>query len=173
MSGKTWVTADLHFEHPNIVKFTRRDGQPLRPWDDFDKHDHDIIEMWNDLVADGDRVYMLGDIVMRQKGIWKLGKLKGRKVLVKGNHDIFKLKDYLPYFDDIRACVVGKMKDDKRYVLSHIPVHPDNLIRFGINIHGHTHDGVVRLPDGSPDKRYVCVSLEHTNFKPVELSKFI
>lgn len=98
--------------------------------------------------------------------------MQGRKVLVKGNHDIFKLKDYLPYFDDIRAYVVGKMKDDRRYVLSHIPVHPDNLIRFGINIHGHLHQNVVWL-DGEPDERYHCVSLEHTDYKPVELSKFI
>lgn len=189
MSGRTWVTADLHFGHPNIVKFTRQDGSKLRPWDDHEQHDQDIIRFWNELVAEGDRVYLLGDVCIRRQDLWKLGQLKGRKVLIKGNHDIFKLKEYLPYFDDIRACVVGKMKDEaKRYVLTHVPVHPDSLIRFGVNIHGHLHSGNVmkkgpmydhsdfllnKKTDLTPDNRYICVSLEHTNFRPVQLSDYI
>lgn len=185
MSGKTWVVADLHVGHPNIVNFKRADGSKLRPWEDHEQHDLDIIKFWNELVSDQDRVYLLGDICIRRQALWKVGELKGRKVLVKGNHDIFKLKDYLPYFDDIRAYVVGKMKDDRRYVLSHVPVHPDSLIRFGVNIHGHLHSGRVRKNrplggskyeegnEGEVDERYICVSLEHTDWRPVELSKFI
>jgi calcineurin-like phosphoesterase family protein len=174
MSGKTWVVADLHLEHPNIVNFHRQDGSKLRPWDSYEEHDQALIQYWNELVAPQDRVYLLGDIVIRRKGLYKLGQLQGRKVLVKGNHDIFKLEDYLPYFDDIRAYVVGKMRDgEKRYVLSHVPVHPNSLIRFGINIHGHLHSGFVVDDKGLEDKRYKCVSLEHTNWRPIELSGLI
>ena len=163
MSGKTWVVADLHLGHPNIIKFLRDDGTKLRPFEDIETHDQEIISRWNAVVNPPDRVYLLGDAIMRRKDLWILGQLQGRKVLVKGNHDIFSLKDYAPYFDDIRAYVVQKDQDGNKVILSHIPIHPDSVGRFGTNIHGHLHYQSI------DDPRYVCVSLEHTDYRPIEL----
>lgn len=165
MSGKTWVTADLHLGHRNILTFKDADGNLIRgaKFKDIEDHDESIIRTWNERVGVSDRVYVLGDVVINRRALPSLGRLQGRLVLVKGNHDIFRIEDYLPYFDDIRAYVVQKDHDGNKVILSHIPVHPDSLGQYGSNIHGHLHQNKLN------DKRYVCVSLEHTDYKPIEL----
>lgn len=178
MSGKTWVTADPHFGHAGVCKFLREDGSKLRPWDNPDDMDQALIKNWNEVVHETDRVYLLGDVVINRRCLPILDFLHGRKVLVKGNHDIFKLKDYIPYFDDIRSYVVGNDHHGQRYIMSHIPIHPGSLGRFNKNIHGHLHSGLVKETWGEKqsekiDTRYVCVSMEHTNFTPVDLNTII
>lgn len=163
MSGRSWVAADHHFGHANILNFKRDDGTPLRPFSSIEEHDQTIIANHNALVNPNDRVYMLGDVVINRHKLYMLEQLNGRLVLVKGNHDIFKLKEYLPYFDDIRSYVVQKDKDGNKVILSHIPIHEDSIGRFGTNIHGHLHYNKIK------DERYICVSLEHTNYSPIEI----
>ena len=49
-----------------------------------------MVERWNDVVADGDEVWILGDLVMGQLTVnlaAHVSRLKGHKVLVPGNHD--------------------------------------------------------------------------------------
>lgn len=162
---RTWVTADPHFGHAGVCKFLRNDGSPLRPWDDPQEMDDELVRRWNERVKDEDRVYLLGDVVINRKALHTLYRLKGRKVLVKGNHDIFKLEDYLPHFDDIRAYVVQKDNEGNKVILSHIPIHPESIGRRGTNIHGHLHYNKIE-----DDDRYVCVSVEHTNYYPILLS---
>lgn len=164
MSGKTWVAADHHFSHANILNFKRDNGTPLRDFKTIEEHDETIIKNHNDRVQAQDRVYLLGDVLISRRNRDVLRRLNGRLVLVKGNHDIFKLSDYLPYFDDIRAYVVQKDHDGNKVILSHIPIHPESLGRFGTNIHGHLHYN--KLPD---TEHYVCVSLEHTDYSPIEI----
>lgn len=166
MSGRTWVCADHHFGHQNIIKFTRDDGTPLRNFKSIEEHDETIIKNHNELVDPKDRVYLLGDICITRRSISTLGRLNGRLVLVKGNHDIFRFSEYLPYVDDIRAYVVQKDKNHNKVIMSHVPIHPDCLDRFGVNIHGHLHYRQI-----DKDTRYICVSLEHTGFKPIEVYK--
>lgn len=165
MSGRTWVAADHHFSHPNIVKFADANGKLIRGslWSTSEEHDEAVIARHNDLVDPGDRVYLLGDVAIARRGIKSLGRLNGRLVLVKGNHDIFKIDEYLPFVDDIRSCVVQKDKDGNKVILSHVPIHPDCLERWGTNIHGHLHQNKIN------DPRYICVSLEHTDYKPIEI----
>lgn len=162
MSGRTWLIADPHFGHANIINFKRDDGTPLRPFKSVEEMDDTIVNNWNAVVDPKDRVYVLGDVVMNRQCLHTLYRLQGRMVLVKGNHDIFSLKDYAPFFDDIRAYVVKKDKHGRKVILSHVPIHPDSVGRWGINIHGHLHYQTV------DDPRYKCVSVEHTNYTPVE-----
>lgn len=173
MPGKTWVAADHHFGHANILTFKRDDGSPLRPFASIEEHDETIIANHNVVVDPEDRVYLLGDLAMHRRNVHLVSRLNGRLVLVKGNHDIFKIKDYLKYFDDIRAYVVQKDQDGNKVILSHIPIHPESLGRFGTNIHGHLHYQRVlsehNLHGPRPDPRYICVSLEHTNYSPIEI----
>lgn len=73
----------------------------------------------------------------------------------------FKLEEYTEYFKDIRAYhVLDGM------IMSHIPLHPESLARFGTNIHGHLHSNKVML-DGKEDVRYHCVCVEHTDYQPI------
>lgn len=167
--SSTFVVADTHWSHYNIVKFTRADGTKLRPWDTVEEMDRDMIELWNATVGPKDKVYVLGDWCINRRGLQIGTQLNGDKILIKGNHDNFKLDEYTLIFRDIRACrVLGGCN----VIMSHIPVHESQLYRFKANIHGHLHDNVV-MKDGQPDPRYICVSVEHTGFKPILLDKVL
>ena len=159
-----FLVSDTHFGHAGVCRFTRNDGvTKLRPFDTPEEMDEAMIEAWNERVRPGDRVYHLGDVVINRKALKTLDRLNGRKVLIKGNHDIFKLADYTPYFDDIRAYHVMN-----GLILSHIPIHESGLYRFGSNIHGHTHSNRVLLPNGDIDVRYQCVCVEQLpDFAPI------
>ena len=157
-----FLTSDTHFGHTNICKFTNYDGSPVRPWDDVQEMDEEMVKRWNDTVGPKDKVYHLGDVVINRKSLAIMDRLNGDKVLIRGNHDIFSLADYSKYFRDIRGChVMNGM------ILSHIPIHEESLGRFGVNIHGHLHSNRV-MKYGVVDTRYHCVCVEQTpDFAPI------
>lgn len=158
--------ADPHFTHKNIVKFTTTGGAPLRPWDDHLEMDEAMIELWNKQVKPTDRVFIGGDFCMNRSAIPIAERLNGTKILIKGNHDLHPLEDYLPYFHDIVAC-----ESLGQYVITHIPIHPSSLTRWKGNIHGHIHDLVVKrtteFKTEIEDLRYTCISAEHLNYVPI------
>jgi calcineurin-like phosphoesterase family protein len=160
--------SDTHFGHVGVTQFLRDDGTKLRPWDNVDEMNESMVTNWNNVVGKKDTVYHLGDVVMNRRALPILGRLNGRKVLIKGNHDIFKLQDYAPYFEDIRAYDVKGS-----YIASHIPVHPESLGRFLVNVHGHTHARRVLTPDGGVDLRYKCVCVEQINYTPVPVESVL
>jgi calcineurin-like phosphoesterase family protein len=157
----TFVISDTHFGHKNICNFLRDDGSKLRPWTNPDEMDQFMIDKWNSVVQPGDKVYHLGDVVINRKAMSIMHALNGKKVLIKGNHDLFKLADYTPHFYDIRACHVLD-----KCILTHIPIHELSFGRFRGNIHGHLHDR--RVPD-----RYQSVCVEQINYTPVEFSEVV
>lgn len=84
MSGRWFLTSDLHLGHKNIVKF--REG----PWgNDIDHHDTELINRWNRTVTPDDTVLLLGDFIMGQKDttLDYIHRLNGHIILVPGNHD--------------------------------------------------------------------------------------
>lgn len=155
--ARTFLTADTHFSHAGVCRFLRADGSKLRPWDDPDDMDEALVENWNRVVGPEDKVYHLGDVAINRRGLNVLPRLNGQKVLIKGNHDIFRLHDYAQHFYDIRGSHVLD-----RLLLSHIPIHPDSIERYRGNVHGHLHANTIG------DPRYLCVSVEHTNFTPID-----
>lgn len=164
----TFLIGDPHFGHVNICRFPASDGHgKLRPWDDVADMDEAMVERYNAKVGPNDKCYFLGDVCINRRALPILGRLNGDKVLIKGNHDIYRLEEYAPYFRDIRAYhVMNGM------ILSHIPVHESALYRFGANIHGHLHDKRVMLADGSGiDPRYITVSVEQTDYAPISLDE--
>ena len=174
---KTFVISDTHFGHRNIITFKDSDDKPLRDFPSVEAMDDHMVECWNSVVSEGDRVYHLGDVVINRKALATLGRLKGKKVLIKGNHDIFKLKDYSKYFDDIRAY---KVMPKHGIIMSHIPIHPECLARWKLNIHGHLHSNVVKQEvfgtfgkEEEDDDRYMSVCVEQINYTPVNLQDII
>lgn len=163
--ANVFLISDTHFGHTNICKFRRADGTKLRPWDDVQEMDHTLIQNWNNVVGANDKVYHLGDVFINRRHRFILDGLNGRKVLIKGNHDIFDLNSYTPFFKDIRAYHVLD-----KFILSHVPIHPQQMERFAGNIHGHLHEHQVRQENGDLDPRYLTVCVEHIRFTPVELS---
>lgn len=176
MSGRTWVYSDPHFYHGNICKFEREPGVKLRPWDDAEQMTEDMIRWYNEMVDDQDRVYILGDVAFSAAHMQRsVGRMKGRKVLVPGNHEPLKMRKYFDLFDDVRGYVVKK-----GFIMSHIPIHPGSLSRGKLNIHGHTHANNVTWPavnprqmSSVPDDRYFCACVEQTNFRPILLDDIL
>jgi len=164
-----FLVSDTHFGHAGVCRFVRNDGvTKLRPWDDPAEMDEAMVERWNERVRPNDKVYHLGDVVLNRKALGIMRRLNGDKVLIRGNHDIFKDEDYTPYFRSLRGYhVMNGM------ILSHIPIHSESLGRFGVNIHGHLHANRVMLPGFNGkitdivDVRYHCVCVEQTDFAPI------
>ena len=90
-----------------------------------------IKENWNSKITNGDTVYILGDVGREGNNreneylLQILSTLKGKKVLVAGNHD--KLEDYrirqifseICYYKEVRDSFKGKTYN---LVLSHYPI---------------------------------------------------
>ena len=173
----TWLVSDTHFGHAGVCRFMVPDGfTKLRPWDDPEEMDEFMVKAWNERVRPQDKVYHLGDVVINRRCLPTLARLNGDKVLIRGNHDIFRDDEYRRYFRELRAYhVLNGM------ILSHIPLHSDSLGRFGVNIHGHLHAHRVKkavdidfetgtvLYGDEIDPRYHCVCVEQTDFAPILL----
>jgi len=162
-----FLISDTHFGHHNMYNFTLHDGTRVRhEFENVTEGDLAMIQNWNKVVGKKDKVYHLGDVFINRKAKFILNELNGDKVLIKGNHDIFKLNDYTEFFRDIRAYhVLDKM------IISHVPIHRESLGKFVGNVHGHLHRGVVLDSEKNPDPMYQSVCVEHINYTPIELSE--
>jgi calcineurin-like phosphoesterase family protein len=78
-----WFTADLHLGHANIIRYCDR------PFASVGAMDRALVERWNEVVADGAEVWVLGDVAMGQidRSLGLVHELAGTKLLVPGNHD--------------------------------------------------------------------------------------
>jgi calcineurin-like phosphoesterase family protein len=181
--SSTFLISDTHFGHGNIVKFCDANGDKIRPWDDLESMTEDMVRMWNETVKPQDKVYHLGDVAIARRGLDVLRRLNGRKVLIRGNHDIFKLQDYAEHFYDIRGVHVLPKSN---IIMSHIPLHPDNLkSRNWRNIHGHLHSNrvmKVRAVDvrtgetqysNQIDPRYFNASVEQISYRPISFDEVL
>jgi calcineurin-like phosphoesterase family protein len=173
-----FVISDTHFGHTNSwEKFKLPCGAPLRPFTSNEEMDETMIERWNAKVKPTDTVYHLGDVVINQKHLHLVSRLNGRKILIRGNHDIFKDKQYAEVgFEQIHGVRVFVDK----FILSHIPLHPECVTeRFKVNVHGHLHANEIMgwwkhgyaEDTEMPDPRYLCVSVEHTNYEPLHFDE--
>lgn len=168
---ETYFISDTHFGHRNMLNFKRDDGKPLRPFIDVEDMDNTMIENWNSIVKPQDKVYHLGDVVMARSQLKTLAQLNGRKVLIKGNHDICKIQDYLNYFEDVRAY---KVYPNYGIICSHIPLHAGVFTsRWKVNVHGHLHANLVRSEQGFIDHRYVNISVEQIDYAPITFDELL
>jgi calcineurin-like phosphoesterase family protein len=114
-----------------------------------------LIRRWNETVGDDDTVWVLGDLG-RKPHFRAVAMLKGEKRLVAGNGDDVAEIARTGLFAEIRA-----VKFLPGLLLTHVPVHPSQLDYRTSNVHGHLHARVIR------SDRYVCVSVEQTDFRPI------
>ena len=166
-----FLIADTHFGHANILKFTQKDGiTPIRlvpetsePFNSVEAMDEYMVMKWNSVVKPSDHVYHLGDVVLKAPGLGIIKRLNGHKRLVRGNHDIFKTRQYIEAgFDEIYGV---RILDDM--ILSHIPLHPLSVkARWFGNVHGHLHNS---LPQFGVGPNYYNVSVEMIDYTPVPL----
>lgn len=148
--------SDTHFGHDNINHFLDNCGNKLRPFANAQEMDDALVENWNKVVGIHDKVYHLGDVAIPKSGLQVLKRLNGNKVLIRGNHDVYKLKDYAEHFKDIRGAFVMD-----QIIFTHIPIHKECSSRFIANVHGHLHANNLN------DPFYINVSVEQIGFTPI------
>lgn len=144
MSKNIFFISDTHFGHANMCTFVNYDGTKARNFNSFEEADETMIKNWNDVVNDGDIVYVLGDVAYSCPKEYVdsiLVRLKGQKKLIAGNHDLWSTQWYLKHFKYIRGCC-----HLDNFYLSHTPIHPSSKGRFKLNIHGHIHGEKVMRP---------------------------
>jgi calcineurin-like phosphoesterase family protein len=166
----TWFTSDTHFGHTKILEYEKE----ARPFNSVEQMNECLIDRWNSVVRPCDTVYHLGDFCFGRRNIEIAAKLNGKKNLILGNHDTYAIGDYLKYFNKVFGALYWH-----NCVLTHIPVHPDNLgTRAWLNIHGHLHshnvkqswEGGWKNPQAANilghDLNYLNVSVEQNNLYP-------
>lgn len=163
--GDIWVTSDTHFGHSNIITFKDAYGSPVRDFSSVEEMDETLVDNWNSVVKNGDKVYHLGDVFFGSKDAFKVlwPRLNGSKRLIVGNHDDIKFLSSGGFFSKI---AMWRVFTDMGLLLSHTPQHQSGLTgkRKGLlNIHGHIHQ------NPSPEGPYKCVCVEQTNYKPVNI----
>ena len=147
-----WVISDTHFMHEGVLRFKNYLGEPMRVFDDVYHMGEHLVERWNSVVKPEDKVFHLGDVALKDKGIEYIGRCNGHKRLLLGNHDYPNMRLYQPYFEKIYST---RLLD--KILFSHIPVHPLSLGKALICCHGHTHSNV---PPDHFGKQYYNVSCE-------------
>ena len=157
-----WVISDTHFYHSKIL------GYCQRPFETVEEMNEVLIKNWNSVINEGDIVYILGDFCFGNKEMLReiVSQLKGRKILILGNHDRLTKGAYL----DVGFETVTKnpMIVDGDFILSHHPLQGD-LGRF-YNIHGHKH----KLPSEAQfSPKHFDIGVDDHNFFLLNLDTVI
>ena len=160
-----YVCSDLHLDHKNIATF--------RSFVSSCQQNTDLIkEDWQRRISKNDVVYILGDAAFGIEGLNLLGNLKGRKILIKGNHDDFvSTSDQSKVFEEIHG-----MLKYKGFWFTHCPIHPDEMRGRKGNVHGHVHNASVQkrgfLGKKVLDKRYLnaCVDVIYPQYGSIFIS---
>ena len=104
----------------------------------LDEYAQTLTECWNDFTSDDDIVIIVGDIgTYCPKTLATIAKLRGRKVLVKGNHDV-------DWGDKVYTCGLFQGIHENIYsngvYVNHIPERPDFECQYFIHGHHHRYD---------------------------------
>jgi calcineurin-like phosphoesterase family protein len=141
-----FFTADLHLFDIDITKYR---GFKSREYVEM------ITRNWNKVVDPMDHVFILGDISNGNDEVnasaavqWIQKHLNGYKILIPGNHDTFEMCEL--FKDDPKCDVkmpgqVIELHNGKNIILTHYPVHSDELKFFDGNIHGHVHSPIPEI----------------------------
>ena len=161
--SRRWVIADLHFGHTNVIAYSQR------PFANAEEMEKELIKKWNNKVSKDDIVYVLGDFTLSRSTelISRLcGSLNGHKVLIMGNHDTRKPADYIAC--GFKTAVRKPILVEPRVVLMHEPPAEEDIFYGMKYIFGHVHDKKCAA-DFYGNCR--CVSVERTNYEPVDLDQ--
>ncbi|MBQ7712919.1 MAG: metallophosphoesterase family protein [Clostridia bacterium] len=143
---RTLFTSDIHFGHKNAIDYDRR------PFSSVEEMDEEIIRRWNRKVHADDLVYVLGDFTITDDAARYASRLKGRKILIPGNHDLYlRRPSSAGIFESV--SLLEELNVDGRWVtLCHYPMIEWRGSRrlptdktYGYLIHGHIHNNVKEL----------------------------
>ena len=159
----------------------------MAKWRGFENsfyHDELLISHWNRTVHKKDLTYILGDISMENSNeYYQLDRLNGRKIVVLGNHDLWKdVPKLLNYVDGVAGMI-----DYKGFALTHAPIHVSEIGQYKGNIHAHIHhnnkladfdvnlkyDDIKGNPVINTKGKYFCVDAKLIDFKPKTIEELL
>ncbi|MFD0676386.1 MULTISPECIES: phosphoesterase [unclassified Paenibacillus] len=153
--SNVFLISDHHFGHASIIDFESR------PFSSAEEMTETMIEKWNAVVRQEDKVYHLGDFsfLNKEKTAGIVTRLNGYKSLIMGNHDRGRTRRWWleAGFDEVseHAIVYGGF-----FFLSHEPMYMNKHMPY-VNIHGHIHG---QKYEGS---QYINVCVEHWDYTPI------
>lgn len=158
-----WFWSDPHFHHKNICRLSNR------PFSSVEEMNEKLIDNFNSVVKQGDRVFCLGDFSFgRQEETEKIfNRLnKCQHHLIFGNHDGDE-SSKLPW-NWARSYYELKINGVK-LVLFHYPIQSWNgAFRGSIHLHGHSHGHVK-----SENIKRMDVGVDCCNYSPINLDQII
>ena len=150
---KTWIISDTHFYHDKLVEKGGRDAA-------FEAR---IVHNWQRKVAEEDLVIHLGDVSWANDLV--VNRLRGRKILVRGNHDKKSDAYYMQHGFDFSCHSFTMNYGGWRILFSHKPIENHG---YDLNIHGHLHNVRERV-----EGKYYLVCLEENGYDVESLSGLI
>jgi calcineurin-like phosphoesterase family protein len=168
---KTYITADLHFGHKNIMTFCPVTRARFKG--DVDYMTEAMIAEWNDIVEPIDTVYMLGDVAFLSgyNAALVMMRLNGRKILIEGNHDRKTLLDvnFRKQFAEVHKYL-DITYDGHNIIMFHYPIAEwDRMHRGALHFHGHLHGN----ESGLEGFRAMDVGMDATGFIVTEMEDAI
>lgn len=166
--SSVFFTSDIHLGHRLAAR--------LRGFSELADHDEMVLSKVSIGLNRRSKLYILGDVCFG-RDLSRLNEIPGIKAIVLGNHDREKARKYL----DVESVVdVHGALQYKRFLATHVPIHPQELTRFRANIHGHIHVGGatqnpvelygcgLRMPN-----RYINVGVEWNGFRAVPFETIV
>lgn len=168
-----WFTADQHFGHENIIRYTRR------PYANVEEMDEQLIANWNAVVRKTDTVYQLGDFTLGGLDYFSryVERLNGLIRIVPGSHDHYWLKEkrlncYLEGLGGkvkVLAPVVTVHADGLIVVLCHYALRVWDRSHYGsLHLYGHSHGNLVGA-ENSMDVGVDAVS--ENGYRPISINE--
>jgi calcineurin-like phosphoesterase family protein len=155
-----YFTADWHLGHDAVIEFCKR------PFKNGTLMDRALIRNHNNIVTDNDDVYFLGDFSIKTKnhrGAYQqwIAKIKGRKHLIMGNHDI---RDPIFYSELGFWSVHYPYFEVEEFICVHDPALSavDRSAKF---LCGHVHELFVKI------KNCLNVGVDVHDFKPLHIEQ--
>lgn len=167
-----YFTSDLHFYHDNVIQFAHR------PFADREEMHQTLIQNWNETVSIQDEIYILGDFTMKGPtyAMDILSQLKGKKYLIKGNHDSFVEQQSFDSSLFVWVKDYYELKyNDLKFVLFHYPIQEWNgFFRDSYHLHGHQHNHLnYNYNNLAKGLRRYDVGVDANGMKPVSIEEIL
>ena len=142
-----YYISDTHFGHKGVINFDKR------PFSDINEMEAILIANWNNKVTNQDTIYILGDFCFEKESEWLrlLNQLKGKKVLIKGNHDLknmsSSLKNKFQDIKDYKEINDTLNNENVKVILSHypIPFYKKDYSNKVYHLYGHLHNTIEEM----------------------------
>lgn len=157
--NNVFFTADLHLGHESIIKHSSR------PFNSVQEMDEKIIDNWNEVVHNGDIIYVLGDMCWKNHKEYAR-RLNGQINLAPGNHD--KMSQIGKHINILKPIHEIKLRGSYPVVLCHFAMRTWNKSHFNSwHLYGHSHGGLEGLG------KSMDVGIDTNNFYPYHQDEII